>query len=235
MLRACSNNNPDLHILTTRRLKQYLRAEFSVLKQFLTLVVQLKLEQGHGSHFAQVIHNGVTLANHKKYEAIRLQMVDPKWICNHVICLGFVRSAVNTDTSVARLLDDTCFDRTNQPLNTVAGLMVSDCAAIGVSTESGMSEKEGCDMHDGDKVGLSATGTLTRSKNKIIVNPFPAGLALLALARKVATHFSYGSRLGILHDLGKGCDAPKIKPKIDLNGTRVAAHQQLLFSLLRLN
>ena len=87
-------------------------------------------------------------------------------------------------------------------------------------------------MHDGNKVGLSATGTLTRSKNKVIVNPFPAGLALLALARKVATHFSYGSRLGILHDLGKGCDAAKIKPKGDLNGTRVAAHQQLFFSLL---
>ena len=38
--------------------------------------------------------------------------------------------------------------------------MVSDTAAVGVSLEAGMEERETCDMYDGDKVGQSANGRL---------------------------------------------------------------------------
>ena len=90
-------------------------------------------------------------------------------------------------------------------------------------------------MHNGDKVGLSDASTLARSQNKTVVNPYATGVVFLHLARKFATRFLYSTCLDKLHKLGKGFDAPKIKPKIDLNGTRVAVHQQLLFSLLCLN
>ena len=41
--------------------------------------------------------------------------------------------------------------------------MVSDAAAVGVLLAAGMEERKTCDMHDGDKVGQSATGILVLS------------------------------------------------------------------------
>ena len=64
--------------------------------------------------------------------------------------------------------------------------MVSDRAALSVSVEAGIEEKEACGMHDGDKVGESATGKLTRTAMGVVVNPFAAGVALVLRAHKMA-------------------------------------------------
>ena len=113
--------------------------------------------------------------------------------------------------------------------------MVSNWAVIVVSSKIGIVNKEVCNMHNRDKVRLSTTGTLTRNRNKKVINPFDAGVALLHLAMKVAAHFLYGVWLGDFHLFGWGYNAPKVKLKADLNGTQDAGHQQLLFLLLQLN
>ena len=47
-----------------------------------------------------------------------------------------------------------------------------------------------CGIHDVDKVGQSATGRLTRSKDKKVINPFPEGVLLLKKVHKQAMYFS---------------------------------------------
>ena len=87
-------------------------------------------------------------------------------------------------------------------------------------------------MHDGDKVGQSTTGRLVRSRNNIVLNPFTAGVALMKLAHKLGTYFSYSNRLDVLHVIAKSIAVPQIRIQVDLNGTRVAAQHGLLYSLL---
>ena len=83
-------------------------------------------------------------------------------------------------------------------------------------------------MHDGDRLGQAATGKLIRPKNKRAANPFPSGVALMNLAKKVATYFSYGTRINNLHKIFEITDSPIIKPKADKNGTRVAEQHCML-------
>jgi hypothetical protein len=150
-------------VLSKYMLRRYVRAEYEVFKKFLQIIIELKIKQGHGNPFGQVIHDGVTLANHKKYQSIGLQFIDPNWLANLVVCVGFERSTDNTDVGVARLVSQTFINVLGHRLDEVMACMVSDRAAIGVSTAVGLEEREGCDMHDADKVGQSAIGTLVRS------------------------------------------------------------------------
>ena len=89
-------------------------------------------------------------------------------------------------------------------------------------------------MHDNDKVGSSAVGNLTRSRNKVVQNPFPLGQALLKKARKLAVHFSYAQRINRLFEFCKTYGCKKITPKIDNNGTRIMAVWRLIHSMLTL-
>ena len=90
-------------------------------------------------------------------------------------------------------------------------------------------------MHQGDKLGLSAVGLLVRSKNKVIVNPFHAGVDLYKKVHKMGTHFSYAKRRSKLHDIAKSVNGPVIRLKLDLNKTRVASVSSLFYSELRMN
>ena len=93
-------------------------------------------------------------------------------------------------------------------------------------------------MHDVDKLGQSATGALTRSKNHTIVNPFPECTKLMANARKMGTDFTWDGHTEKLWATGikaVGEEAvPCIRIQIDLNGTRIAAQHGLLYSEIRL-
>ena len=105
-----------------------------------------------------------------------------------------------------------------------------------VSEKLGMDHTEVCGMHDGDKLGQSAVGALVRTKNKVVVNPFPEDQAVMKKAHDLVVHFSYGTRLKLLHEFGKVVPLqPLIKLKVDLNGTRIVAQHILLFSGMMLS
>ena len=84
------------------------------------------------------------------------------------------------------------------------------------------------------QVGSSALGNLVRTRNKVPINPFPEGQALLKKLRDLAKHFSYAKRLSELYKICQEVGTKPICPKIDKNGTRVMAVWRLVYSMLRL-
>lgn len=80
--------NPDADVLTIYLLRKYLHAEFAVFVKLLKICIDTKVKQSHGAAFAQLIHDGVTLANKSKYQSLGIQFIDPKWLANLVICLA---------------------------------------------------------------------------------------------------------------------------------------------------
>ena len=101
-----------------------------------------------------------------------------------------------------------------------------------------LDELAGSDDRNGSlvmyQVGSSAIGNLVRTRNKVPINPFPEGQALLKKLRDLAKHFSYAKRLDELHKICKEVGTKPICPKIDKNGTRVMAVWRLVYSMLRL-
>ena len=86
--------------------------------------------------------------------------------------MGCVHCNDNYDKCVAALLDVTSTEVTGNAFDEIGSLMKSDGAAIVVSRALDMEDNEGCDMHDGEKIGCAAICRLTRSKNNIIINVF---------------------------------------------------------------
>ena len=70
-----------------------------------------------------------------------------------------------------------------------------------------------------------------------------SGVSLIEQIRKAATYLSYGNRLVEFHkyidalnqSARRGQLTAKIKPKVDLNTTRVAAPHNLITSVIRLH
>ena len=117
--------------------------------------------------------------------------------------------------------------------NQFFSLMMSDAAAMGVLLAVGMEEREKCHMHDGYKVGQSATGRLVRSQRNVELSTFPAGVSLMETAHKVGKCFSYSNRLDIIHGIAQSMGVSQIIIQVDLNITRIAAQYRLLFSIIR--
>ena len=117
------------------------------------------------------------------------------------MCLEFVWPIDGTSQGVKSLLEDFCVNNTGYSLQSICLLMVSYAAAVGVSLAAGMEEREKFNIHDGEKVGQSATGRLIRSRSNVELNPFPTGVSLMKNAHKVGTFFSYSNCLDIVHGI----------------------------------
>ena len=117
----------------------------------------------------------------------------------------------------------------------MTGSSVQDCATLSVAEELDL-EPEKCTMHQGDKIGKSAIGELVRSKNKVIVNPFPHGLNLLKMLRDQARHFSAVHTNRVKYDkfLEENPHLPGSSIQVDLNDTRMSSVHGLIRSSLRI-
>jgi hypothetical protein len=91
-----------------------------------------------------------------------------------------------------------------------------------------------CLMHDMDKPQASAIGKLVRSSKRVLVNPFPEGVALWRKAHALAVHFSYSNRLSILHGHCAAVKCAAIKVQVDSGDARVAEQHGLFLSLIRM-
>ena len=116
----------------------------------------------------------------------------------------------------------------------ICGILVQDRAALKVAEYLNFDEAEGCDMHDGDKIGRSAIGELVRSKNKQIINPFPEGVKLIEKFQGIGKTFisTHANRIAYENILDKNPQLPRTVVKRDLNKTRISARQNLLYSAL---
>eukprot|EP00966_Prymnesium_polylepis_P329799 7385481-Prymnesium_polylepis.2 len=189
-------------LLTAAQLDNWVDAEFEVFILFLRHILSLKVEQAQGNAFAQLIHDGGTLKNHRKYQALSMQLISPDWDTNWVICFGFPRSKDNRDLHVAELAKAEFKKITDLEFDSIFSSTRADRAAKGVSGFLELDE-EVCDMHDGEKLARSATGMLVRTKDKVPVNPFPEGEKLMLNAKKIANDFTYSGRTEALWAFGK--------------------------------
>ena len=167
-----------------------------------------KFAQALGNPFAQALHDGVTLGDHKGYESLGIDVVDTDWEMNLPVCVGFRRKPVRpngtydgSDEAIAKLFDETLEERAGYGLKTIVAAMMSDRAATGVARQVGL-DGDGCLMHDVDKLPQSGVGSLGRADmtqpvgingHRPIANPFPAGVALMRKATKMGHHYAYGS------------------------------------------
>jgi len=231
-----TGDGPKTAILTQANLKDFLKAEWTVFFTYLRVILKEKNEQAMGNGFAQALHDGGTLQNKKKFQALALQFIAPGWKKNIVLTIGLIKSLRNKDQDVADLWRSTMTKRTGFDYDTIVTRMRADRAAKGVAGALGMDEEEVCEMHDTDKLGRSGLGGLVRTKNKVEINPFPEGVALVKKAHGVGAYFGYSTRRFDLSEVGKGLgNCPDITIKVDYNTTRIAAVHGLLHSELRLN
>jgi hypothetical protein len=95
--------NPDAEALMTYLLKKYLDAEFAAFVELLQICIVVKVKQSHGVAFAQLIHDGVMLANKSKDQALG---IDPTRLANLVICFGFEQCSDGIASSIKKLIKD---------------------------------------------------------------------------------------------------------------------------------
>ena len=88
-------------------------------------------------------------------------------------------------------------------------------------------------MHNDDKIWREAIGDLVRTRNKVAIDAFIEGVALIKKVRDGAKWFSWDQRTQLLDSSCKSAGVPTITPDMDLNKTRVAAIHSLFLSMLR--
>ena len=226
-------------LLNRQQLAKWVHAEFEVFLIYARVVLDSKVAEARGNAFAQFLHDGGTLESHVKFQAMAMQFIGADWASNFVLCFGLVAFPDGRDFAVAEKSKTTFESRfPGLKFNGIFGSVISDRAAKGVGDHLDLQEIEVCLMHDGDKLGASAMGLLTRSKNTKVVNPFRKGEMIVENARKMSKSFttthSYEKFWNFANTALNNL-VPKIKIQVDHNGTRVAASHNLLISCLRLS
>lgn len=221
--------------LSIKGLTKFIDAEWECFVVLYKFALGECTEEARGNAFAQFIHDGGTLKNGKKYQALATQFIDSKFLANLTVCFGFPRVTSSTDIETASTAYALMQENYGYDLLSVAGSARQDAAALGVARELGL-EEEICTMHAGDKVGSSAVADLVRTKNKQPVNAHAGLQAFMKNAQAMGTHFSWGNRYDIMFDLAEQAKVPfaRNKMKLDKNGTRVAARHNLLGSQIPL-
>ena len=95
-------------------------------------------------------------------------------------------------------------------------------------------EVEDCEMHQGDKITARAFGFLEKSRNKVPIDSFPGGIALVKKSSSCAAHFHYSERWSKLLHCCHVAGCAETIPNLDLNSTRMLAKHLLLYDTLRI-
>jgi len=153
-------------VLTGLMLKRFIEVEYEVMKDNIKELFASIVKDSKGNCFMQLFHDGVTLDNQMKCQAIAGQVVHPKWEANIVLALGFRKVGNSTGEIVSAAAEDVVQEMTGCSLSAVCGHGKQDRAALRVAGLLGFDETEACDMHDGDKVGRAALGDLVRKDGR---------------------------------------------------------------------
>ena len=186
-------------MLARKGLIHYVEAEFACLLAYMKYFADMMEEFTEGNAWAQALHDAATLKNKEHCLAVGMECIDVKCFENHAICMGMHPIKSSEGTEMSSTVDAVTARALGPRSRPIYHSIMSDRAALHVaalveSTESEVDHGDACDMHDLDKVGRSAVGDLTRSKNKKPINPFPGGQALMNKVHAMAKHFSYGDR-----------------------------------------
>ena len=223
-------------LLTIDALKVYIAAEWKLFRSMLREKLDCQSKEAKGNPFTQGIHDGVTLGNKSKYQALALQFTCPKFEQNYVVAIAFVKVLQSRSEDVVTLLRKEILDLTSRELEDLVGLAVQDAAATKVARDLDL-EVETCDMHDGDKIGTSAIGSLVRKDGRGgVINDFGPGRELLHKLRNQTKHFinshTHRNRYNAILDANP--DLPRTSIERDLSTTRMSSTYNLVRSTLRL-
>ena len=95
-----------------------------------------------------------------------MQFTDKQFKHDNSIALSFRNPISHEACEVAELAEDVCDETFGLKFQDTLAFLVQDLAASSVSKELEVNKVE-CDVHQGDKVGVSAVGELIRTVNKI--------------------------------------------------------------------
>ena len=98
MLKA---QNSEAHIINPTQLIHYVRCEHDLFKKFVSEALMMAAMETKGNRHAQATHDGVTLKDKRKYQALGLNF--SLMYRNWTIALGFVKCADGTSKGVASL------------------------------------------------------------------------------------------------------------------------------------
>ena len=84
------------------------------------------IEEHGGNPFALGMHDGGTMDNHQKYQALGMQFIPKDWQRNLVICLALSPCESSTDFSTADLFSKLIFKRFGFDINKVMAALISD-------------------------------------------------------------------------------------------------------------
>jgi hypothetical protein len=124
MLKA---QNSEAHIINPTQLIQYVRCEHDLFKKFVSEALMMAAMETKGNRHAQATHDGVTLKDKRKYQALGLNF--SLMYRNWTIALGFVKCADGTSKGVASLYLKTFKDVT-------LGMEAADVARTSISDEA---------------------------------------------------------------------------------------------------
>ena len=224
--------NPQCGFLARSKIKYHVAAEYLLFEVAFGWMLENLHKDFQGNPFAQGMHDGVTLANKKCYQSMGYQGIYRG--VSYTLAFGFRHLRSHVAKLVGEEFAATLKRYTHLGVLVIFYSMISDLAALKVATELLIKDIQKCKLHQGGKVGSSGMGLLVKSKNNVVLNPFPAGVALYKKMHKLACEFSYGDRAQELDDI---CTELKMKPvkcQVDLNTTRMASLHNLFFANLRL-
>ena len=153
---VCEGGDPKYAKLGRDQCRGWIKLENSLAKFLLKHAIEKCRELHKGNPFAQHQHDGVTLPNRRKYFANGHQMVFD--FINWTLCQGFPRAEGSTADEIKPTILK-LWSPVNMSMDDFAS-KIQDFADLKVARVMGF-EEEGCQMHSEDKVGASATGTLT--------------------------------------------------------------------------
>jgi hypothetical protein len=216
-----TDQNSDACVASDKQLIYYVRAEYAQFQKFLAESLTIAALETKGNRHAQATHDGVTLKDKRKYQALGLNF---SFLCrNWTVAIGFERCNDGTNKGVADLYcttfkaaslgmgasvvcrtsisDEAAAGANELILNVVQHAKEPGCTGGVVFDEDGEAlevegidetvEGERCNMHKSDKIGSSAVGYLVRSKKKDVVNPFEAGVRVMKRQLAAAQYYSY--------------------------------------------
>ena len=232
--------------LTKNTLTDWINAEFSVFLVLFGFIIGLAYKQAGKNPFSQFIHDGVTMANHEKYQALGIQFIVALngVLLQMVLCIGFIRSKANKDSDLCASFGSIFLERTHYTIAQIVNKVTSDAAAVGLAKYFNLPGDK-CLMHTGNKLGEAGMGDLVRSSGvsgdgktaeERQVNPFPEGQALKRVAQNAAKHFRNDKNRQKMNGIATLIQMTHvILLALNFNTTRVAAVHLLIFSVLRMH
>jgi len=220
------------------QMPDWVQSEYDCARALIAAGAAQVREFHKGNAFAQHQHDCVTMKNGVKYVAVGHQLIhDYK---NFTVCEGFRRvkpkSSRKEDETASHQMADQLkqISEDNAMQREDFNSKIQDFADLAVAREMDF-EEEGCQMHNEDKVGASAIGSLVRSAGKREVNPFPGGVALMSAIGEMTKTIIVESNRADLHVACEKEKEPKLHITIDKCKTRVAAAKRLLTPMCRMN